>query len=382
LATLNPELAKEWHPTKNGDITPYDVGAGCTKKFYWLCSICGSMWYAAVFKRNRGNNCPYCAGRKVNNKNCFATKEPKLLREWDFSRNKNISPYEITSGSNILVYWICEKKHSWMAAVSDRTGKDRTGCPYCSNRKIDENNCLAKLNPELALDWDYEKNQGVTPNDVGANSQTKAKWKCHICGNEWAAIVMHRNHGYYRCKRCHSLGNKYPELIDEWDFKKNKTDPFLVAPSSNKKYSWVCYDGHEWMAKVSARTNGKTNCPYCEKVILKDGTVCDSYVEAFFYLEYKKQNIFFKHNEIYDIRFGKYRYDFYFPEFNKYVEVTSTNPRWIRLVGRKRWNKYRKTIKEKREFVENELEGIFEFIQMNLNNEQMELVRKNMRNKK
>jgi len=30
LAEVNPELAKQWHPTKNGAFTAYDVTAGGT----------------------------------------------------------------------------------------------------------------------------------------------------------------------------------------------------------------------------------------------------------------------------------------------------------------------------------------------------------------
>lgn len=35
LATLNQELAKEWHPTKNGDLTPFDITLGSNKDVWW-----------------------------------------------------------------------------------------------------------------------------------------------------------------------------------------------------------------------------------------------------------------------------------------------------------------------------------------------------------
>ena len=38
LATLHPALAKEWHPTKNGNLKPGDVSPGSSKKVWWLCS--------------------------------------------------------------------------------------------------------------------------------------------------------------------------------------------------------------------------------------------------------------------------------------------------------------------------------------------------------
>ena len=37
LATQFPDVAEEWHPTKNGDLTPVDVVAGSIKRFWWKC---------------------------------------------------------------------------------------------------------------------------------------------------------------------------------------------------------------------------------------------------------------------------------------------------------------------------------------------------------
>ena len=35
LETTCPDLAKEWHPTKNGDLKPTDVTSGTDKKGWW-----------------------------------------------------------------------------------------------------------------------------------------------------------------------------------------------------------------------------------------------------------------------------------------------------------------------------------------------------------
>ena len=45
-----PELVKEWHPTKNGDLTPKDVTHGSSKKIWWLCSK-GHSHYSTVSNR-------------------------------------------------------------------------------------------------------------------------------------------------------------------------------------------------------------------------------------------------------------------------------------------------------------------------------------------
>ena len=59
LATKNTELAKEWHPTKNGKLTPYDVAFCSVKKVWWKCQL-SHDYQTSVSHRNRGDGCPYC----------------------------------------------------------------------------------------------------------------------------------------------------------------------------------------------------------------------------------------------------------------------------------------------------------------------------------
>jgi DNA-directed RNA polymerase subunit RPC12/RpoP len=62
LATVNPALAKDWHPTKNAPLTPEDVTPNSAKKVWWICSR-EHEWEAVIYNRNRGTGCPYCSGR-------------------------------------------------------------------------------------------------------------------------------------------------------------------------------------------------------------------------------------------------------------------------------------------------------------------------------
>lgn len=63
LGTYDPELAEQWHPTKNGDLTPYDVPPTSNKKVWWLCEV-GHEWEASIISRCRGNGCPWCYVKK------------------------------------------------------------------------------------------------------------------------------------------------------------------------------------------------------------------------------------------------------------------------------------------------------------------------------
>lgn len=57
LLNHNPSLAKEWHPTKNGFLTPLDVTYGSDKKVWWRCRR-GHEWQARIGRRNRGERLP------------------------------------------------------------------------------------------------------------------------------------------------------------------------------------------------------------------------------------------------------------------------------------------------------------------------------------
>ena len=61
LAKLHPNLAKEWHPTKNGDLNPTDFTPGSNKKVWWRClKNPKHEWQAIVNSRAKGSGCPEC----------------------------------------------------------------------------------------------------------------------------------------------------------------------------------------------------------------------------------------------------------------------------------------------------------------------------------
>jgi rubrerythrin len=62
LATKNPDVAKRWHPTKNKDLTPYDVLPKSHKKVWWYCQTCGYEWEAIVSRKTGG--CPKCSKKR------------------------------------------------------------------------------------------------------------------------------------------------------------------------------------------------------------------------------------------------------------------------------------------------------------------------------
>ena len=55
-----PDIAKEWHPTRNGDIKPNMFKSGSDYKAWWICSKCGHEWQATISHRAKGTGCPKC----------------------------------------------------------------------------------------------------------------------------------------------------------------------------------------------------------------------------------------------------------------------------------------------------------------------------------
>ena len=126
----NPELAEQWHPTKNGDLKPYMVMHKSRKKVWWLGS-CGHEWQATIKDRVDGTGCPICKGKQIlRGENDLATLYPNIAKEWHPTKNGGLTPYMIAPKSGKKVWWICEKGHEWQALVSDRT--NGIGCPICS----------------------------------------------------------------------------------------------------------------------------------------------------------------------------------------------------------------------------------------------------------
>ncbi len=289
LETKNPELLVDWDYECNSrnKISPSEIMYNSGKKVGWKCHVCGHRWTAPVNIRTvQGAGCIKCgykAGKELKRKRLIEKQgcisKPLLLKEWDYERNGEIGlfPEELPPGSNKEAYWICSKcGHKWKAPIARRN--NGAGCRKCADRnnpdlkrkRLIENGHA--LNDELLLqEWDYAKNV-KTPQEYTFGSSEKVHWVCSKCGFEWAATINSRVKGA-GCPACagniavagrNDLVTMRPDLVKEWDYKKNKDiSPNQVSYSSSHKYWWICPEGHEsYMASPSHRVSG-TSCPIC-----------------------------------------------------------------------------------------------------------------------
>lgn len=197
LATLYPQLAHQWHPAKNGGLTPDQVLPGSHRKVWWICEK-GHEWQASVDSRVSGSGCPVCSGRKVvPGENDLTTQFPQLAAQWHPTKNGALSPQQVTSCSNRKVWWECERGHAYQAAVAART-MSRSGCPYCAGRKVLAGfNDLATKFPDLAAQWHPVLNGNLGPDMVTPGSRRKVWWECPL-GHVWKAVIYSRT-GTNKC---------------------------------------------------------------------------------------------------------------------------------------------------------------------------------------
>lgn len=180
LETLYPELAKEWHPIKNGKLKPKDIYSKTNKKYWWL-GKCGHEWKSAVSSRIKGIGCPICCNQKVKKGfNDLATTNPDILIDWDYNRN-SILPSDITNGSGKKVWWICHKcGFSWSSSPSIRK---KSGCPECGkkikankiSKKVQQYSLDGKLLKEYTSLKNAEEETGIFKSNISRVCKGKLK---------------------------------------------------------------------------------------------------------------------------------------------------------------------------------------------------------------
>ena len=281
LGVLRPQIAKEWHPTLNGDLTPYDVGRGSKRKVWWLCKRGPDhVWQCSVASRGvNGNGCPACSGQLVVRSNSLAARYPEVARQWFAAKNGKLTPWQVTPRSTRRVWWRCPRgpDHRWQATVLNQTQARTTkskGCPFCRGLRISVTNSLAVLRPDLAAQWHPKKNS-TSPHRVTLGSQRRVWWKCpegpdHV----WQTPVARRGVlnggcpfcGHRRPSRDYCLAVIKPRLAREWHPTKNgRLTPFDVLPNSGKPIWWQCPAGHSWRMSPQNRCEGLRGCPYCPR---------------------------------------------------------------------------------------------------------------------
>lgn len=312
LAENQPGIAAEWHPTKNGRLTPSGITRASSRRVWWQCRKCKYAWECAVADRTTlHSGCPACyearmeyarehpkpyvrkrivLGEETNTISrewyqkpsskefvSLAEFSPAIAKQWHPTKNGKWKPSDFSKGSDVTAWWKCKKgaDHEWPAPIYSRTGRN-SGCPFCNGKFTSRTNSLASLFPDIAKEWHRKRNGDLKPADVTGGSAQAVWWQCsRNRKHEWRAKVTARTTNGNGCPYCthkkldpnNSLQSLFPHIAVQLHPEKNHNlDASELAAFSSKRAWWKCDVGpdHEWEAVISNRTNRGSNCPYCD----------------------------------------------------------------------------------------------------------------------
>jgi hypothetical protein len=309
LASLYPEIARQWHPSRNETVRPDQVTAYSGKKYWWQCAE-GHEWQTAVVHRTYGHGCPFCTGRYTKSSNTLAKLFPEVAAEWHSSKNRYIhsttkswhgrknlniapekrpeknrrlKPSDISPYSAESVWWRCrfDQSHVWQAKVCDRTLK-KSRCPFCAKRRITDTYNLQALHPKVARLWHRSRNLPLLPSQIAPSSNSSVWWQCaknadHVFKSPVANIVRSWKDGHTGCPFCHGKAVNRSNslatvktLVLMWHSERNlPLTPSDVTPGSRRIVWWRCLQSssHVWKKAVGgmygAYKRGASGCPFC-----------------------------------------------------------------------------------------------------------------------
>ncbi|WP_215701443.1 zinc-ribbon domain-containing protein [Clostridium sp. MCC353] len=214
-------------------------------------------------------------------------KQEHLLKEWDYIRNKGMTPDNIRYTCCKRACWIRYEERfgkmwelRWETSVWNRT-QNKSGCPYLTRpvkKLLSGFNDFQSMHPRLAAEWDDRKNS-LSANQVPSGTQKKYWWKMTVEreGKEyelsWQASVQGRVRGsgcpylsgFAIYPGFNDLKSTHPRLAAEY-MERNEERAEEISFGCNRKKWWKCSRcGHEWRCTPNARTNLKSGCPKCHE---------------------------------------------------------------------------------------------------------------------
>lgn len=266
-----------------GGLTLHDFTPGASIEVWWTCPHCGETYRTRLNRRTKGMGHRPCSRTRPKPGRSLAEVRPDIAEQWDQERNGQLTPLDVRVNASRRVHWICAEGHRWKRDVAGRTVVG-SGCKLCdviARGSPAPGESLAEQRPDLAAEWDHERNGDLTSYDVmPGTGRVVVQWVCAV-GHRWAQTPNCRTnagpYGEHGCPECaiirsktpepgRSFGDLYPHLVQQWDVDANQArglDPFAIKPFCDAQADWVCERGHRWASKVSNRALGN-GCSKCK----------------------------------------------------------------------------------------------------------------------
>lgn len=270
LKTLYPRIADEWDYELNAPLLPNQIMPGSGKKVWWKCRN-GHSWCVSPNNRtSQYSNCPFCSAER-------GTSFPEQAIYFYVSKIVPAINRYIIDGMEIDVYLpdlklgieydgiyfhdsksaiererrknaLCKDEGIRLVRIKEtRVFKENKKDVFY--RKIGKN----QITIEIVIDWilDIIASYGILTNTIDINIRRDdiEIYNKYISSEKEKSVAVHN-----------------PELLNEWDYDKNrKIMPTAISYGSKIRVWWICPLNHSYKAPVSNRTNVNmpTACPIC-----------------------------------------------------------------------------------------------------------------------
>ena len=281
LSVTHPRLAAEWHPTKNGELTPADVSYGMSKPIWWICPE-GHEYRATLNHRSSGTNCPKCnAGRQTS----FAEQAVFFYVQKIFPDAMSRYTEIFSNGMELDIYIPSIRlaiEYDGMAwHKEDNLEREREKYRVCRENGIKLLRLKEKMPTENTYTADeywgiegnmYEHKQlaQIIRQLIDRIDPESSMWtrKDPSRIHSRVDIDLGRDEMEIRAYMTKisrgSLADIYPALAMEWHSTKNQgLSPDKIRPHSDMVVWWLCPICHlDYKASVGHRAVG-TGCPKC-----------------------------------------------------------------------------------------------------------------------
>lgn len=163
-----------YYELADNELDSENIAWATAKWVSFHCDVCNLTWKMQMnhaTRRPRITSCPYCTHRKVSPFYNFEILLPELSKYVDLEMNQ-ISPDKMFPNYKKVIYWKCKYGHEWETSIAKRTSRG-SDCPYCSLRLASPTYSLAVNFPEIAKEWNFEKNGSLKPTMVTPKSGKK-----------------------------------------------------------------------------------------------------------------------------------------------------------------------------------------------------------------
>lgn len=154
----------------------------------------------------------------------------------------------------------------------------------------------------LMKEWDYDINVNIDADIISSSLRLRVGWRCKDCGYRWGSSMVNRTYNSAGCPVCNNaentkkknyvFSNDFPELLKQWNFKKNEEEGIqidLFGCFSHKKVWWICLDcGHGYKDKLIRKTRFNSKCPKCKNHYFEKKNIveCEYCGHSFNYIKY------------------------------------------------------------------------------------------------